>query len=63
MFQSVDRGQRGKISLASLQEVLSIVLKKNLLSDKHIWDKIVHELNNIKVSGHLTIFSYKYDII
>ncbi|XP_033741177.1 uncharacterized protein LOC117327994 isoform X4 [Pecten maximus] len=45
IFQSVDRGQKGKISLDSLREVLNGVLGRDLHSDATLWDKIVDTVN------------------
>ncbi|XP_069130496.1 uncharacterized protein [Argopecten irradians] len=45
IFQSVDRGQKGKISLESLREVLSGVLGRDLDSDASLWNKIVENIN------------------
>ncbi|XP_060077486.1 uncharacterized protein LOC132557038 [Ylistrum balloti] len=45
IFQSVDRSQKGKISLDSLREVLNGVLGRDLHSDTALWDKIVETVN------------------
>ncbi|XP_021356873.1 uncharacterized protein LOC110452580 isoform X4 [Mizuhopecten yessoensis] len=45
IFQSVDRGQKGKISLDSLREVLNGILGRDLESDTALWNKIVETVN------------------
>ena len=41
MFQSVDRGQKGKITIESLQELLKTDLHRDLDEDQNLWGAIL----------------------
>ncbi|XP_078336757.1 uncharacterized protein LOC111100577 isoform X8 [Crassostrea virginica] len=64
LFQSVDRLQRGKISLESLQEVLSAALETDLTTDDKAWNKILDivdpdeggKISKIEYLAHIPYF-------
>ncbi|XP_062613513.1 uncharacterized protein LOC134275261 isoform X1 [Saccostrea cucullata] len=64
LFQSVDRNQRGKISLESLQEVLSTAQETDLSADDKTWNKILDviepdegvKISKIEYLAHIPYF-------
>ncbi|XP_056014047.1 uncharacterized protein LOC125674737 isoform X9 [Ostrea edulis] len=57
LFQSVDRNQRGKISLDSLQEVLSTALEADLSADDKLWSKTL-DIVDPDEGGKITKIEY-----
>lgn len=64
LFQSVDRTHSGKISLESLQEVLSAALETNLSADDTSWNRILEtvdpdegaKISKIEFLAHIPYF-------
>ncbi|WAR07834.1 hypothetical protein MAR_017792 [Mya arenaria] len=55
LFQTVDRSHRGKIGLASLQEILNTALARDFKAEPHNWHKFI---DNLQLAN-----SYNYDVI